>query len=61
MDKYSATELIKKILQRDYERWIQYIDEDDLLRSAFKRSFYIWKEEKGLIDEDAELIAELFT
>ena len=61
MDKYQAAELIKKILHRDYDRWMQYVDETDIKRSAYKQSFYVWKSEKGMIEEDADLIAELFS
>ena len=60
MEKYDAAQLIKKILARDYERWLNYVDETDIKRESYKQSFCVWKEEKGFLEEDAELIAELF-
>ena len=53
MDRSTAKEIVSKILDRDYERWIQYTDENP------GNSFYIWKEGKGYTEKDAQDIAEI--
>lgn len=60
MEEYAAEQLIKKILNRDFDRWIRYITETKIKRESYKQSFCVWKEENGFIEEDAKLIAELF-
>lgn len=60
MDKFTAKELIIKILRRDYNRWIQYTDETGIERKNYKQSFCVWKDENNYTEQDAELIAELF-
>ena len=57
--RYEGKDLALKILDRDYERWIQYMDECIKDRSAFTKSFYAWKKIKGLKDKDAEDLAEI--
>ncbi len=56
---YEGVELAKKILQRDYDRWIQYLDECVKDRAAFTISFFVWKGNKGMIDEDARALADI--
>ena len=60
MDKCAAKEVILKILHKDYERWIQYADECIPERKAYSKSFHCWKEDKGLIEEDAEILSTIF-
>ena len=61
MDKFTAEAIAKKILARDYDRWVQYMDECVKDRKAFTKSFYVWKDDKGMIDEDARTLADVLT
>ena len=55
MDKYEAQKLIEKILERDFSRWIRYVDETGIIRSAYKQSFPQWKAENKMDEQDAAL------
>ncbi len=59
MDIYGKKEIAKKILSRDYNRWIQYVDECVNDRASYTKSFHSWKEDNGLIEKDADDLAEL--
>lgn len=58
MDKYTAREVVMRILRRDYERWVAYADECIKDRGSYTKSFYVWKEEKKLMEKDVETIVD---
>lgn len=59
MSAYEGKDLALKILDRDYDRWIQYMDECIKDRGAFTKSFYMWKQDNGFQEKDAEDLAEI--
>jgi hypothetical protein len=59
MDNFTAKEIIKNIMRRDYNRWIRYVDKCIKKRDSYTESFYSWKEKHNMIEEDAKALADI--
>ena len=59
MEKYIAKQIVTKIMNRDYERWIKWVDEQNGGKLTFEQSFFCWKAQNGMMQNDIDAIADI--
>lgn len=61
MEKEVIRQIVTKIMERDYERWIQYANECIEDRKSYTKSFYFWKKDNKMMEKDIEVLVELLS